>query len=422
VIEREARRLERLVGDLLDLARLRRRSFSVAAEHLDLGELAEAAGERHEPAARSLGLHLGVIAEPEALAVADPDRVLQALSNLVENALRSTPSGGSVQIHAGPGRLEVVDDGPGIAEADLPHAFERFYLYDRSSDGPRVGTGLGLAIVRELVETMGGRVDVRSEVGVGSTFSIALPVPEPRAAGADALLGLGLELVADAVARLDERVARGAPIDLLAQLANEHVDGSVAMRRPAAPDALEELVAREHATGLAREGVDEAELGRRELGTLPVDIRLDVVGIEAQLLDLDLVSTTRLRFAHASARCCANTRGELLHRERLDEVVVGADLERVHAVVLRASGGHDDDRCTDPFVSSLLDHAPAVDAGEHEVEDADVGPLVTQPGEPGLSVRHADGVESGRLEVARHPAGDDVVVFDDQDFRHSATP
>jgi len=129
-----------------------------------------------------------------------------------------------------------------------------------------------------------------------------------------------------------------------------------------------------------------------------------------------------LGFAYTSARCCANTRGELLHREGLDEVVVGTDLERVHAVVLRASGGHDDDRCTDPFVSSLFDHAPAVDAGEHEIEDAHVWPLVAQPSEPGLAVRDADGVEPGCLEVARHPACDDVVVFDDQDFRHSATP
>ena len=194
VIEREARRLERLVGDLLDLARLRRRSFSVAAEQLDLGELAEAAYERHEPAARSLGLRLEVLAEPDALAVGDPDRVLQALSNLVENALRTTPSGGSVQILAGPGRLEVVDDGRGISGADLPQAFERFYLYDRSSDGPRVGTGLGLAIVRELVEAMGGRVDVWSEVGVGSRFSISLPAPTPAAAAARRYLGSGSSL------------------------------------------------------------------------------------------------------------------------------------------------------------------------------------------------------------------------------------
>lgn len=77
--------------------------------------------------------------------------MLQALSNLVENALRSTPAAGTVRILAAPGRLEVVDDGPRIAEDDLPRAFDRFHLYDRLRAERRVGTGLGLAIVRELV-------------------------------------------------------------------------------------------------------------------------------------------------------------------------------------------------------------------------------------------------------------------------------
>jgi two-component system sensor histidine kinase BaeS len=181
VIEREARRLERLVGDLLDLARLRRRAFSVRAEPVDLEETALAAFERHEQAARSFGVELQVLAEPDALATGDPDRLLQALSNLVENALRSTPRGGTVRIVARPGRLEVVDDGPGLAEADLGRAFERFYLYDRYEGERRVGTGLGLAIVDELVEAMGGSTEVRSERGAGATFSIELAVPGERA-------------------------------------------------------------------------------------------------------------------------------------------------------------------------------------------------------------------------------------------------
>jgi two-component system sensor histidine kinase BaeS len=175
VIEREARRLERLVGDLLDLARLRRRSFSVRAEPLDLAELSVLAAQRHEATARSFRVALQTLSEPDTRAVGDPDRVLQALSNLVENALRSTPAGGTVRILAGPGRLDVVDDGPGLAEADLPRAFERFYLYDRARDGRRVGTGLGLAIVHELAEAMGGTALVRSTPGVGSTFSLVLP-------------------------------------------------------------------------------------------------------------------------------------------------------------------------------------------------------------------------------------------------------
>ena len=170
VIEREARRLERLVGDLLDLARLRRRSFSVRAEPLDLAELSVLAVQRHEVAARSFRVGLQTLSEPDARAVGDPDRVLQALSNLVENALRSTPAGGTVRILAGPGRLEVVDDGPGLAEADLPRAFERFYLYDRAQDGapgrdgprarhrPRARAGDGRRGARSL--DAGCRLDV----------------------------------------------------------------------------------------------------------------------------------------------------------------------------------------------------------------------------------------------------------------------
>ena len=175
VIEREAQRLERLVGDLLDLARLRRRAFSVRAERVDLEETALAAFERHEPASRMFGVELQVLAEPNATAIGDADRVLQALSNLLENALRSTPRGRSVRIVARPGRLEVVDDGPGLAEDDLGRAFERFYLYDRYAGERRVGTGLGLAVVHELAVAMGGTAEVRSAPGAGATFAIVLP-------------------------------------------------------------------------------------------------------------------------------------------------------------------------------------------------------------------------------------------------------
>ena len=115
---------------------------------------------------------------------------------------------------------------------------------------------------------------------------------------------------------------------------------------------------------LAGEGVEEAELGRRQLGALAVDVRLDVVGVEAELLDLDLVAATRLGLADATACRGADAGRELLHRERLHEVVVRADLEGVDAVVLRASRGDDDDRRADPLVARLLDHAPAVDARE----------------------------------------------------------
>ena len=241
--------------------------------------------------------------------------------------------------------------------------------------------------------------------------------PAPRE-----LLRLGFQLVADAVPRVDEGVARRAPVHLLAELADEDVDGPVAMRRAASPDALEQLVTGEHAALLTGERVQEPELRRCQLGALPVDVRLDVVGVEAKLLDQDRVAAPGLGLADAAPRCRAHARRELLHREGLHQVVVGADLERVHSVVLGATRGDDDDRRADPLVARLLDHAPAVDAGKHEVEDADVRALVAQAGQAGLAVGDADGIEPRRLEVSRHPTCDDVVVFDDQDFRHPATP
>ncbi len=111
--------------------------------------------------------------------------MLQVLSNLIENALRITPEGGTVTVHAEPGTLTVADTGPGLAEEDVLRAFERFYLYERSGSQSRtVGTGLGLAIVRELTEAMGGSVGVESRPGAGTTFTVSLPREEsPTPAG-----------------------------------------------------------------------------------------------------------------------------------------------------------------------------------------------------------------------------------------------
>ena len=175
VIEREAGRLERLIRDLLDLARLRRRTFSIGRGGVDLGEVAREAVERFQTNARRFQVTLTASTEPDAAAAGDADRVLQAVSNLVENAIRCTPPGGAVRVLAAKGRIDVVDDGPGLRESDLDRAFERFYLYERYGSDRAVGTGLGLAIVRELAEAMGGSVEVRSVVGVGSTFSLVLP-------------------------------------------------------------------------------------------------------------------------------------------------------------------------------------------------------------------------------------------------------
>jgi two-component system sensor histidine kinase BaeS len=172
VITLEGERLERLVRDLLDLARMNRAEFSVRAEPVDLADVAREIVHRHGAKARELGVALAAAGE-EAWVEGDGDRVLQIASNLVENALRETPAGGAVTVSSHRGDLVVADTGPGIAPEDVSRAFERFYLYDKVGRDRPVGSGLGLAIVKQLATAMGGEVRVESGAG-GTTFTVSL--------------------------------------------------------------------------------------------------------------------------------------------------------------------------------------------------------------------------------------------------------
>jgi signal transduction histidine kinase len=185
VILAETARLERLVGDLLDSARLQQSSFSVKHGPVSLRRVVDEVARRYAAAAHEYGVGLrtvasaaGVAESDEALVVlADEDRLLQVVSNLVENALRCTPAGGSVTVRAEPCFISVEDTGPGLKPDDLEHAFERFYLYERCGKDRPVGTGLGLAIVKELTEAMGGEVHAYSAPGQGTTFVMRFSSP-----------------------------------------------------------------------------------------------------------------------------------------------------------------------------------------------------------------------------------------------------
>ncbi len=179
VVAAEADRLERLVFDLLDLARLGRAGFAVEHRPIDLAAVGAAAIERHRPRARELGVELDVTSDNGAWGIGDEGRLLQATSNLIENALRLTPAGGSVQVSTRPGTITVLDTGPGLDAEDLPRAFERFYLYDRYRSERPVGSGLGLAIVKELTAAMGGDVSASGNPGRGAQFTITIPVAPP---------------------------------------------------------------------------------------------------------------------------------------------------------------------------------------------------------------------------------------------------
>jgi two-component system, OmpR family, sensor kinase len=170
----ETRRLERLVRDLLDLARMNRHEFHVGREPVELAEVAHEVVARHQGSAREYGVELSAEGS-ESWVEADHDRVLQIGSNLVENALRETPAAGSVTVRVEPGRLIVSDTGPGLDPDDVAHAFDRFFLYDKHSRQRSVGSGLGLAIVKQLTLAMGGDVTIETAKGKGATFVVTLP-------------------------------------------------------------------------------------------------------------------------------------------------------------------------------------------------------------------------------------------------------
>jgi len=175
VIAREARRLERLVDDLLALARLRQGILEIRSERVEVGQVLREARERLAPQAEAAGVELVIPENGGATVSADHGRVLQVATNLIENAIRVTPEGGTVTASAEPAGFTIADSGPGIPAAELPHTFERFHLRDRLGQGSASGAGVGLAIVRELTEAMGGTVQAESPPGDGARFTVRLP-------------------------------------------------------------------------------------------------------------------------------------------------------------------------------------------------------------------------------------------------------
>ena len=182
VVSQEADRLERLVGDLLDLARLEAHRFAVRREEVDMGRLVDRAyaGFGEEARRRQIDYRKDVAARP--VIVSDGDRVLQIVSNLLSNAFRWTPDGGRVELSLraanGSVSIDVADTGPGIGHDEREVVFRPFW----SRDGR--GTGLGLAIARELAAALGGRLDLDSDGGSGSRFSLRLPPRPPGDASA----------------------------------------------------------------------------------------------------------------------------------------------------------------------------------------------------------------------------------------------
>ena len=180
IIKRSAERANRLIQDLLDITHIQSGRLSLHRERHGAASIANEALEQAEMQAAAAGVSLerGEM-DPGAQVWADRDRVVQALGNLIGNAVKFTPAGGRVTVaveDAGDTvRISVADTGPGIAPEQVPHLFDRYWQANRAD---RRGVGLGLSIVKGIADAHGGTVEVRTEEGAGTTFTLVLPAAE----------------------------------------------------------------------------------------------------------------------------------------------------------------------------------------------------------------------------------------------------
>ncbi len=185
VLDTQTTRLSRLIEDLMLLARLEAREFSIHTEPVDLAGLVQGLVEADQPRADRLGISLTADLEPIGTIAVDPDRFGQALGNLLDNAFRYSPEGSEVLItlreDGRAAELRVSDNGPGIEESDLGRVFDRLFVAQRYQPLRPEGSGLGLSIVRELVRAHGGTVEAESVVGRGTTLVVRLPMRDNAA-------------------------------------------------------------------------------------------------------------------------------------------------------------------------------------------------------------------------------------------------
>jgi signal transduction histidine kinase/CheY-like chemotaxis protein len=330
IILRSTDRLVDLVNDLLDVARIEADRVEINRRPIDVGEAALEVTELMGPRIREKHQQLDIHVAPTLpLAFADPGRVRQIIANMLTNAHLYTPEGGhiSVSIETDRAWIQVVvsDSGVGMSSEDTERVFERFY---RGADGSRAGTGtgLGLSIVKSLVEMLGGRIEVDSEPGHGSTFRVLLPaaIPSPEDRGSlEAVRGSHV-LVVDDEREIAELIAgQLAPLEVKATIA---VTGE---------DALERLRAERFdavTLDILMPGMDGFEVLRRiradpELSSIPI-VFVSVFSTRSELAGEFVVpkpiDADELREVLSAAVRAGRSRVLVVGREELRAVLVPA--------------------------------------------------------------------------------------------------
>jgi two-component system phosphate regulon sensor histidine kinase PhoR len=185
IAHQPAERLSRLVEDLRSLSEIESGKVVLRCELVPLREVAQDVCEMFQHQLSKKNLQVFNTIGDNSSAWADRDRLIQILVNLVDNAIKYTPAGGTLSFQAMPLgdqriSLQVKDTGQGIPSMDLPRITERFYRVDRARSREEGGTGLGLSIVKHLLQLLGGKLRIHSELGKGTTVEVILPVSPPN--------------------------------------------------------------------------------------------------------------------------------------------------------------------------------------------------------------------------------------------------
>ncbi|KMM37075.1 sensor histidine kinase [Guptibacillus hwajinpoensis] len=179
IIKEESQNLTNLVKDLFDMAKMDQKGFSIERENIKLCPLIDEVREKVKPAFENKGLSLYTNCENDITISVDSDRFSQVLLNLLDNALHYSGAGKTVRIEAvqieNEVKIDVIDEGEGIPEQDLPYIFDRLYRVDKSRSRKYGGSGLGLAIAKDIIEKHHGTISAKSRVGKGTTVQIVIP-------------------------------------------------------------------------------------------------------------------------------------------------------------------------------------------------------------------------------------------------------